>query len=333
MHNMHMDKVASVWRGHGKRPARSRPTASMIAALSSCGFTECVLPSDRPLRIVCAGDSLTRGNQSGKVSGVKVTGQLGAAKPNLQKVGDETRLKIGCYPCELAARLPHGTDVRNIGVRGQTAHGLSEELSSGSSAFLNISGTRQEGRNIWAREPSAFAMTAHEVLPHADALVLMIGTNDAMETLRTGWDLSRYVASVHSLVRQLLKIRAGRGRVSARCVWLVIPPAIHDYDRQRRAWREDNWTGQVRHDLPRLVREAAAGLHLSVIDAQSALERDWSRAFGLQDPMRPEGDGLHLPPVGMALIADAVAHELRRSTNQTKWLECLKYTGSRQCGT
>ena len=300
-----------------------RRTESMIAALSSCGFTECVLPSDRPLRIVCAGDSLTRGNQSGKVSRVKATDQLAAAKPNLQKVGDETRLGIGCYPCELAAMLPNGTDVRNIGVRGQTAHGLSEELSSGTSTYVNISGA-----------PSAFAMFAHEALPHADALVLMIGTNDAMETQRRGeWDLTRYVASVHSLVRQLLKIRAGRGRVSARCVWLVIPPATHEYDRQRRAWREDNWAALVRHDLPRLVREAAAGLHLGVIDAQSALERDWSRAFGLLDPMRPKGDGLHPPSAGMALIADAVAHELRRSINQTKWLECLKYTGSRQCGT
>ena len=289
----------------------------MIAALSSCGFPECVLPSDRPLRIVCAGDSITRGNQSGKVSNVKGSDQLAAAKPNLQQVGDETRLGIGCYPCELAAMLPNGTDVRNIGVRGQTAHGLSEELSTGTSTYVNISGA-----------PSAFAMAAHEALPHADAFVLMVGTNDAMR-----WDLSRYVASVQSLVHQLLKIRAGRGRVSARCVWLVIPPAIHDYQRARRIWREDNWTAQVRHDLPRLVREAAAGLHLGVIDAQSALERDWSRAFGLLDPMRPKGDGLHPPAAGMALIAEAVAHELRRSINQTKWLECLKYTGSRQCGT
>ena len=289
----------------------------MIAALSSCGFPECVLPSDRPLRIVCAGDSITRGNQSGKVARVKATDQLAAAKPNLQQVGDETRLGIGCYPCELAAMLPNGTDVRNIGVRGQTAHGLSEELSTGTSTYVNISGA-----------PSAFAMAAHEALPHADAFVLMVGTNDAMR-----WDLSRYVASVQSLVHQLLKIRAGRGRVSARCVWLVIPPAIHDYQRARRIWREDNWTAQVRHDLPRLVREAAAGLHLGVIDAQSALERDWSRAFGLLDPMRPKGDGLHPPAAGMALIAGAVAHELRRSINQTKWLECLKYTGSRQCGT
>ena len=295
----------------------------MIAALSSCGFTECVLPSDRPLRIVCAGDSLTRGNQSGKVSRVKATDQLAAAKPNLQQAGDERFLKVGCYPCELAAMLPNGTDVRNIGVRGQTAHGLSEELSSGISTSVNISGA-----------PSGLAMAAHEALPHADALVLMIGTNDAMETLREGeWDLTRYVASVHSLVRQLLKIRAGGGGVSARCVWLVIPPAVHEYDRKRRAWREDYWTAHMRHDVPRLVREAAAGLHLGVIDAQSPLEQDWARAFGLLDPMRPRGDGLHPPPVGMALIAGAVAHELRRSTNQTKWLECQKYTGSRQCGT
>lgn len=294
----------------------------MIAALSSCGFTECVLPSDRPLRIVCAGDSLTRGNQSGKVPRVKATDELAAAKPNLQQagVGDERFLKIGCYPCELAAMLPNGTDVRNIGVRGQTAHGLSEELSSGISTSVNISGA-----------PSGFAMAAHEALPHADALILMIGTNDAMETRE--WDLTRYVASVHSLVRQLLKIRAGGGRVSARCVWLVIPPAVHEYDRKRRAWREDYWTAQMRRDVPRLVREAAAGLHLGVIDAQSALEQDWARAFGLLDPMRPRGDGLHPPPEGMALIASAVAHELRRSTNQTKWLECQKYTGSRQCGT
>ena len=41
----------------------------------------------RPLRIVCAGDSLTRGNQSGKVPRVKATDELAAAKPNLQQAG------------------------------------------------------------------------------------------------------------------------------------------------------------------------------------------------------------------------------------------------------
>jgi len=293
-----------------RQTAPRRETETLVAALAGCASPECVLPSDRPLRIVCAGDSITRGNSSGKTS--RATDQLAATKPSLQSAGDESRVQIGCYPCELASMLPSGTSVRNIGVRGQTAHGLAGELDT---LDANMSRT-------------AFAMAAQEALPHADALILMVGTNDAVE--RAG-HLGRYLASVHALVHRMLKIRAGGGRVSARCVWLGIPPAVHEFDRHRLVWRDDNWTALVRDELPRLVRQAAAGLHVGVIDTRAPLEQNWSRAFGLEDPMHPRSDGVHPPPVGMSAIADAVARELRRSINQSRWTECLQYVDVRKC--
>ena len=161
--------------------------------------------------------------------------------------------------------------------------------------------------------PSPFALAARAALADADAIIVMLGTNDAM------WNTERFrehfVHEMKALNRQLFALRAGSARGSSRCAWLAVPPAVHEFDRHRREWREDNWTASVRGDLPRLVREAAAALHMGVIDVRSLLERDWRRAFGLEEPTSPTGDGVHPPPAGMALIARAVMHELHLSSD------------------
>ena len=57
--------------------------------------------------------------------------------------------------------------------------------------------------------------------------------------------------------------------------------------------------------------DGAAAAGIGVIDTRTPLEADWRQAFG-RGGASPQGDGVHPPPEGMRLIADAVWKKARR---------------------
>ena len=95
---------------------RALTVAMLLAHLTSCASSHCTLPN-RPLRVVCAGDSITRGNTSGGTA----TDPLAPCSPNTQPGYESNTLRVGCWPCELKSMLAHGNSVRNIGVSAATA--------------------------------------------------------------------------------------------------------------------------------------------------------------------------------------------------------------------
>ena len=271
--------------------------ALLASWAASAPVTHCSLPRGRAWRVAFIGDSITRGNAT-----------FGQHTPDGPA---QWHHPVGCWPCELQAIARAAgveLELRNLGVWGAPVMDRRPRTSGSTTPLPQLLDSR-------------LASTAASALSDADIVLIMIGTNDGRAT--TADIRSHFEDDLRALTERLFAMRWPASGRNSTCAWLMVPPLVHGGSAGLSGVFGID-AGIVR-GLAMHVRAVAAAVGVGVIDARAPLETDWRRAFG-----RPagggafEGDGVHPPPVGMRMIAEAVWRKLVAHNRRLAGWEALE---------
>ena len=264
---------------------------------ASAFVTHCSLPRGRAWRVAFIGDSITRGNAT-----------FGQRTPDGPA---QWRYPVGCWPCELQAiarTAGVALELRNLAVWGSPVMDRAQRTSGSTTPFPQL----LDGR---------LASASQAALSDADIVLVMIGTNDGRST--TADIKAHFEADLQALTERLFAMRRPASGKNSSCAWLMVPPLVHGGAAgMSGVFGLD--AGIVR-GLAAHTRAVAAAVGVGVIDVRTPLETDWRRAFG-----RPvgggtfDGDGVHPPPVGMRIIAEAVWRKLVAHNRRLAGWEALE---------